>query len=131
MFTNYAAELLEFEKNGYVFIPNLLNREETDLLFAAAKSDPMLMSNAFDVADTQGGKSRLSGWSHPGDDIYGIVARVPRVVDRMEALPLSVYGELHDRSRSREEGERMPSDSESFAPYGASRTRPVWWTDRR
>jgi hypothetical protein len=32
MFTNYAAELLEFEKNGYVFIPNLLNREETDLL---------------------------------------------------------------------------------------------------
>ena len=86
MFTNYAAELLEFEKNGYVFIPNLLNREETDLLFAAAKSDPMLMSNAFDVADTQGGKSRLSGWSHPGDDIYGMVARVPRVVDRMEAF---------------------------------------------
>lgn len=84
--TNYSVELLEFEKNGYVFIPNLLSSDETELLFAAAKSDPQLMSNAFDVADTQGGKSRLTGWSHPGDDIYGMVARVPRVVDRMEAF---------------------------------------------
>ena len=86
MSTNYATELLEFEQNGYVFIPNLLDKEETELLFAAAKSDPQLMSNAFDIADTQGGKSRLTGWSHPGDDIYGMVARVPRVVDRMEAF---------------------------------------------
>ena len=57
--TNYATELLEFEKNGYVFIPDLLDKEETELLFAAAKADPQLMSNAFDIADTQGGKSRL------------------------------------------------------------------------
>jgi ectoine hydroxylase len=86
MSTNYATELQEFERDGYVFIPNLLDREETELLFAAAKSDPQLMSNAFDIADTQGGKSRLTGWSHPGDDVYGMVARVPRVVDRMEAF---------------------------------------------
>ena len=86
MSTKYAAELKEFEENGYIFIPDFLDKEETDLLFAAAKSDPQLMSNAFDIADTQGGKSRLTGWSHPGDDIYGMVARVPRVVDRMEAF---------------------------------------------
>ena len=86
MSDKYAEEAKEFEENGYVFVPNLLNKEETDLVFAAAKSDPSLMSNAFDVADTQGGKSRLTGWSHPGDDVYGMVARVPRVVDRMETF---------------------------------------------
>ena len=36
--TPYEAELHEFEENGYIFIPNFLNEEETALLFAAAKS---------------------------------------------------------------------------------------------
>src|SRR5271156_5097804 len=86
MASNYDAELREFEKNGYVFVPNLLNTEEVEVLFTAAKGDTRLLSNAFDVPDAQGGKSRLAGWSHPGDDIYGMLARVPRVVDRMEAF---------------------------------------------
>ena len=84
--TTYEAELREFEENGYIFVPNLLNEEETALVFAAAKSDTKMLTNAFDVADAQGGKSRLTGWSHPGDDVYGMVARVPRVVDRMEVF---------------------------------------------
>ena len=86
MFTKYAAELKEFEDTGYVFVPDLLSKEETALVFAAAKSDPSMMGNAFDVADTHGGKSRLTGWSYPGDDVYGMVACLPRVVDRMEAF---------------------------------------------
>jgi ectoine hydroxylase len=86
MSTKYAAELKEFEENGYIFIPDFLSKEETALVFSAAKSDPLMMGNAFDVADTKGGKSKLSGWSHPGNDVYGMVARSPRVVDRMEAF---------------------------------------------
>jgi hypothetical protein len=61
--TSYEAELHDFEENGYIFVPDFLNEEETQLLFAAAKSDTKLMDNAFDVADAQGGKSRLTGWS--------------------------------------------------------------------
>src|SRR5579872_7220838 len=86
MHNQYAHEQKEFEENGYIFIPNFLSEEETQLVFSAAKSDPALMGNAFDVADTQGGKSRLTGWSDPGDDVYGMVARLPRVVDRMESF---------------------------------------------
>jgi len=86
MSRTYEAELREFEENGYIFVPNLLNKEETALVFAAAKSDTKMLTNVFDVADAQGGKSRLTGWSHTGDDVYGMVARVPRVVDRMEAF---------------------------------------------
>src|SRR5258708_7238175 len=86
MSTPYEAELRDFEENGYIFIPNFLNDEETALLFAAAKADTKLMDNAFDVADAQGGKSRLTGWSHVSDDVYGMVAAAPRVVDRMEGF---------------------------------------------
>lgn len=92
MSTPYESELQEFNENGYIFIPNLLSQEETELLFSAAKSDPQLMRNAFDVADARGGRSRLAGWSHPGDDVYGVVARLPRVVDRME---LFLGGEVY------------------------------------
>ena len=81
--TPWEAELHEFEENGYIFIPNFLSEEETALLFGAAKSDSKLMDNAFDVADAQGGKSRLTGWSHISDDVYGMVAAAPRV----ELLP--------------------------------------------
>jgi ectoine hydroxylase len=84
--TPWEAELHEFEENGYIFIPNFLNEEETALLFGAAKSDRKLMDNAFDVADAQGGKSRLTGWSHISDDVYGMVAAAARVVDRMEGF---------------------------------------------
>jgi ectoine hydroxylase len=86
MSTPYEAELRDFEGNGYIFIPNFLNDEETALLFAAAKADTKLMDNAFDVADAQGGKSRLTGWSHVSDDVYGMVAAAARVVDRMEGF---------------------------------------------
>jgi ectoine hydroxylase len=86
MSTSYEAELHEFEENGYIFVPDFLNDEETQLLFGAAKSDTKLMDNAFDVADAQGGKSRLTGWSQISDDVYGMVAAAPRVVDRMEGF---------------------------------------------
>ena len=78
------SELREFEENGYVFVPGLLTPEETDLLLATARDDHEMLTHAFDVNDTAGRKTRLSLWNHPGDDIYGMVSRSARIVERME-----------------------------------------------
>jgi hypothetical protein len=79
-------ELREFEENGYVFVPGLLTAEETDLLLSTARDDHEMLSHAFDVNDTSGRKTRLSLWNEPGDDIYGMVSRSRRIVDRMESF---------------------------------------------
>jgi hypothetical protein len=88
----YANELREFEDNGYVFVPGLLTPEETDLLLGTAREDGQMLSHAFDVNDTSGRKTRLSLWNDPGDDVYGMVSRSRRIVDRME---LYLGGEVY------------------------------------
>ena len=81
----YQEEAAQFERDGYVFIPGLLTPEETTLILETAREDQNLLSHAFGVQDTSGRKSRLSLWNHPGDDVFGMVSRSQRIVDRMEA----------------------------------------------
>ena len=92
MSPSLSNELAQFQENGYVLVPALLTEEETRLVLAAAKSDHRLLNSAYDLADTQGGRTRLSLWNHPGDDIYGMVSRSRRIVDRME---LFLGGEVY------------------------------------
>ncbi|MDX2154144.1 MAG: phytanoyl-CoA dioxygenase family protein [Bryobacteraceae bacterium] len=84
--SEHTAELAQFERDGYVLVPGLLTQEETSLLLGVARGDRVLLDHAFDVKDTSGRASRLSLWNHPGDDIYGMVSRSRRIVDRMESF---------------------------------------------
>ena len=80
------ALLDEYLGNGYIRIPDLLDAEETELLIATAKQDRAIQEHAYSSKDTAGRPSKLALWNHPGDDIFGMVARSPRVVDTMEEL---------------------------------------------
>ena len=79
-------ETRRFQEDGFVLVPGLLTTEETDLILDSAKADNNLLSHAFGVEDTSGRKSKLSLWNHPGDDVFGMVSRSSRIVDRMEAF---------------------------------------------
>src|SRR5262249_9280390 len=48
------------------------------LLLATARSDREMIGHNFPVKDTAGRESKLSLWNHPGEDIYGMIARRPR-----------------------------------------------------
>jgi len=74
----------DFERDGYVMVPGFLDPEETRLLLETAKEDHGMMDNAVGIADASGRKSKLSLWNHPGNDIYGMIARSRRMVDGME-----------------------------------------------
>jgi ectoine hydroxylase len=86
MVSKYAAENERFQEDGFVLIPDLLSAEETRIVSQAAHSDDLLQNSAFELADTRGGRIRLSGWNHAGDDTMGIVARTHRIVNRMETF---------------------------------------------
>ncbi len=81
-----AEQIAQFERDGFLFIEGFLDAEETRLLQEACKKDAILQANAMDVKDSQGRRTNLSLWNHPGDDIYGMIARSHRMVDSTEQL---------------------------------------------
>ncbi len=80
------ALLDEYLRSGYIRIPDLLDAEETELLIATAKQDRAIQEHAYASKDAEGRPSKLALWNHPGDDVFGTVARSRRVVDTMEEL---------------------------------------------
>lgn len=81
-----AQQTAQFEADGFLLIPELLDAEETELLITAARQDGKIQEHAFGVDDREGKTSRLSLWNHPGDDIWGCVSRSQRIVGAMEQL---------------------------------------------
>jgi len=81
-----AAQQKAFHNDGCLFVEGFLDDEETSLLQEACRKDAVLQSRAMAVRDASGRKTNLSLWNHPGDDIYGVIARSERIIDRTEQL---------------------------------------------
>lgn len=79
-------ELARFERDGYLMVEGLLDAQETELLQKTCRADDALQQAAMDVKDASGKRTNLTLWNHPGDDIYGMIARSERVVHRMQQL---------------------------------------------
>jgi len=79
-------EIADFQRDGYVIAHALLDADEVKLVRGAAVSDDRLRENAMSALDSAGRSTNLTLWNHPGDDVYGAVARSRRVVDSMEQL---------------------------------------------
>jgi ectoine hydroxylase-related dioxygenase (phytanoyl-CoA dioxygenase family) len=79
-------QINDFNKDGYILIKSLFDKEEIDLLKKTALEDRELDKHSFGRADGEGGTVRLSLWNHPGNNIYGMIARSHRIVDKVEQL---------------------------------------------
>lgn len=79
-------QVARFHREGYLIIRRLFDREEADLLRAAAKADAAFQKHAHDLKDGEGGVAKLVLWNKAGEDVFGTVARCRRVVDAMEQL---------------------------------------------
>ena len=69
------SQVDDYRRNGYVLAQGLFDSEEIELLSRTAKEDHELDKHAYGRDDGEGGKTRLSLWNHPGDNIYGMFAR--------------------------------------------------------
>lgn len=76
----------DFHRDGYLFVPQFLDVEEVQLLQQACRQDAILQQHAMRVMDASGRKTNLSLWNHPGNDIYGMIARSQRIVNAVEQL---------------------------------------------
>ena len=80
------SDIEEYEENGYVFARELFSAEEIGLLGDVARKDQALDAAATALDDGEGNRVRLSLWNHPGDGIYGMIARSRKLVDSVEQL---------------------------------------------
>lgn len=87
-----SGELAAYREDGYVIKRGLFSTGEIALLGATARNDHAMDRASTALDDGAGNKVRLSLWNHPGDGIYGMVARSRRVVDSVEQL---IGGEVY------------------------------------
>ena len=85
-FTISDKEIQSYRRDGYVMVRSLFDKEEIDLLHRTAVEDRELDKHSFGRSDGEGGTIRLSLWNHPGDNIYGMIARCNRIVNTAEKL---------------------------------------------
>jgi hypothetical protein len=81
-----GAEVAQYKSDGYVLMKGMLDAKETELLRRAAKEDKALDDHSYGKADGEGGVVRLALWNHPGDGIYGMIARSRVMVDSCEKV---------------------------------------------
>lgn len=79
-------DVRHYQDQGYVVAKGFFDREEIDLLSRAAHEDREMDKHSFARADGEGGAVRLSLWNHPGDTIYGMIARCESLVNSAEKL---------------------------------------------
>jgi len=75
-----------FLRDGYVLKREFFDVEEVSLLQQAIATDPAIGQNIAQISDSRGATTELALWNHPGDDVFGMVARCSRVVDGIELL---------------------------------------------
>lgn len=81
-----AAQMKEYNENGFIIIPNILSQEEVDFIMEENKVNSHLKEHTHERKDTHGGISKVSIWNHPPDNIYGRIARSHKIVDRCEEI---------------------------------------------
>ncbi|MFO1036894.1 MAG: phytanoyl-CoA dioxygenase family protein [Geminicoccaceae bacterium] len=81
-----ASEQAAFQRDGYVLVKGMLTAEEVGLAQRMIETDPAISKNVLKIADAEGGSTALALWNHPGDDVFGAIARCERIAGGAEAL---------------------------------------------
>lgn len=79
------AEAQQFHEDGYLLV-RMFDDEEIELLRQACANDPALDTHSIQLSDGDGGKSDITLWNNPADDLYGAFSRCERLVGSMERL---------------------------------------------
>lgn len=80
------AQMREFNDRGFTYARGLFAQDELELLKRAMEEDPAIRSSILDRRDAEGRSTRIALWNRAGDSVYGLAARMNRVVDTAETL---------------------------------------------
>lgn len=79
-------DIKNYNEDGYCFERELFSAEEINLLAETARNDHAMDKASSSMDDGEGNDVRLSLWNHPGNGIYGMIARCERIINRVEQL---------------------------------------------
>ena len=87
MFFQLNPELTDrFHSDGFLIVQGLLDIEEANLLMKLAKSDQVLIQQAYAKRDASGSESRLAVRNQLDESPYASIVRSRRIVDTMQGL---------------------------------------------
>ncbi|MGN6493709.1 MAG: phytanoyl-CoA dioxygenase family protein [Agriterribacter sp.] len=107
-----------FNGDGYLIVKNFLSAKETDKLSAIAFKDETIRSNALDLNDKSGKKTRLTSWYTPGDDAYGLLTRSKRIVTSVDQLLDGTAPVCHFHSKLMQKEPKVGGAWEWHQEYG-------------
>ncbi|WP_209332600.1 phytanoyl-CoA dioxygenase family protein [Lunatimonas salinarum] len=79
-------QMQQYQRDGYLIVRNFCSRKEVDRLYSVALEDDAMRTNAMDLNDQSGKKTRLSLWFTPGKDPFGYLVRTEKMVHRVHQL---------------------------------------------
>src|SRR5262245_11529408 len=74
-------QIAQFDRDGYLLIEKLFDREEMDLLMQVARADQQIFRNALERMDLASGKSKLWITGDLEEDIYSAFVHCHRLVE--------------------------------------------------
>ncbi|XP_046561032.1 L-proline trans-4-hydroxylase-like [Haliotis rubra] len=75
-----------YDDHGYIIVRGLLDKEEMAQLKKNVDDHNAISENAYGLPDGDGGEGKMVIWSHPGNDVTGIIARSEKVAGFSEKL---------------------------------------------
>ena len=75
-----------YDQDGFVVVKGLLSSEEVGALRDFAHQDKRLFEEGYGRRDSDNQPVKLALWNEPETMPYGLVSRLPRIVDRVEQL---------------------------------------------
>ena len=80
------TQVADYHRDGYVIVRGHFTPEEMTGLLAYARGDTGLQMASGTMRDAAGRASRLTLWSEPGTDLYGVISRCRRVAGAASQL---------------------------------------------
>lgn len=79
-------QVAQFHDQGYLLVPGLFSPAEMAIMLEFLQRDPHGEAALMGRRDGEGGVTKLRVWNAADQTPYGLIGRLPRIVDRMEQL---------------------------------------------
>src|SRR5450432_3304686 len=117
-FSLSAAQVNDYNNDGYVIIRNFLQPQEVNKLYSIAVEDDTMKKHSFDLNDQTGKKTKLALWYTPGDDAYGLLTKSKRMVNAVDELMEGDSAVCHFHSKLMQKEPKVGGAWEWHQDYG-------------
>jgi phytanoyl-CoA hydroxylase len=111
-------EVQAYHRDGYVIVKGFLEPREIEKLYRIAVNDKAVNTNAIDLNDNTGKKTKLTLWYKPGNDAYGLLTKSERMVRNVDKLLDGDSEVCHFHSKLMQKEPRVGGAWEWHQDYG-------------